>query len=221
MRYPPFDQETAAFINALRRFQHLLRLAPYITLQTDSSPAVDMLTRKKFEDVPFKYQRYRVFLQTFNARIHYVSKKGVVLADMLSRQPYLLKPTSISDLGKIVSDEELSKAVTTSESVPVPVLPLATLNSPVIPTEELAQRIIEQQQRHPAIQLIKAEIKERGTNISLKESEYYLATNGALMRRTADKHTKHEQLEVPDDPPELRLSCLHWAHAGPLSSHGL
>jgi hypothetical protein len=189
-------------------------MAPYITLQTDNQPAANMFTKDAFDTLAFKFQRYRIYLQNFRARVYFVAKKGVVLADTLSRQPYLFEPRTTNGIGQIVTDKHLETAVAEQRDV------IIAATNIHFDKAGFFKEISKAQQVNKVLQPLIKQLQENGNQpIKKGTGDYFLGAAGTLMRRSADRFTTHEQLVIPDTPIQLRETCLKQAHAGLTGAH--
>ena len=232
VRYPSHELEAAALINAVRRFAKLLATVPYITLQTDNKPAAQLLSSTKFDELPFKFQRYQILLQQFKARVIFVSAKGVLVADHLSRQPYIIEPQSVNKIARVVEDAEFDAMIENDEGFETLASTqrtklahigiLHTTDTDMLAgtdggtlSQEFLDGLYGEQIK---VDGYKALMARCDTDQSVQDGHatYYLQ-NGCLMRETnTDGFTVHQQYVIP---PKYRAQCLRIAHDLPLSGH--
>ena len=79
-----------ALVMGMRRFEHMLKHTK-VSMVTDSENAVDLLTNPNWDKVPALWLRWRRYLsQTFRVSILHIPGKLNLVADVLSRQEFVV-----------------------------------------------------------------------------------------------------------------------------------
>jgi hypothetical protein len=104
------DLELGCFIQAIKWFESLLRLAPFV-VRTDHL-ALTYLASLKYS-TNAKLQRYALLLSDFQFKVEYKKGKSHTLADSLSRKPF--SESEVADAEKIPPDADLEFLLSLTE----------------------------------------------------------------------------------------------------------
>ena len=85
-RYAPIEKEALAVVWSCERFNQYL-LGSHFLIQTDHSPLVSLLSKKRLDDLPIRIQRFRLRLLRYSYDVQYVPGRLQTVADTLSRAP--------------------------------------------------------------------------------------------------------------------------------------
>ena len=96
-RYSVIEREFLAIVFALKKFRRLILFSP-CEVRTDHRPIIGLLD-KKIDSLPFRIQRWILFVQGFDVHFAYFPGSSNKLADALSRNPspQAIDQTEISD----------------------------------------------------------------------------------------------------------------------------
>ena len=88
-RYATIEKEALAVTWACERFSQFLFGKPFL-VETDHSPLVSLLSKKRIDELPIRIQRFRLRLLRYSYSVVYVPGKRQLTADALSRAPVLV-----------------------------------------------------------------------------------------------------------------------------------
>ena len=95
--YAAHVKEGMALVMGMRRFEHMLKHTK-VSMVTDSENTVDLLTNPNWDKVPALWLRWRRYLsQTFRVNILHIPGKLNLVADVLSRQEFVVAPVWLNE----------------------------------------------------------------------------------------------------------------------------
>ena len=111
-RYATIEKEALAVTWACERFSQFL-YGKHFSVETDHSPLVSLLSKKRLDELPIRIQRFRLRLLRFSYDVVYVPGKSQLVADALSRAP-VIAPMDVDtiELNEVI--QEYSQSVLNS-----------------------------------------------------------------------------------------------------------
>ena len=212
--------ETASFVDGLKRFEHILRYAPF-RARVDNKCLSYIRNLKKPTGI---WSRWLELIDSYQFNIEHRAGSKHANADCLSRAPHLPDPTeeqereSMEFIGCMV--EELNQATLAVIEETENIVPLSNKQIRRAQRDDPAVRkVIEwvKQGRKPTKEERKLESKEAQTYFQQYELLYM--ENNILYRKTLEnEHTmvNQDRLCVPRG---LQEKALFWAHAHPSAAH--
>jgi hypothetical protein len=196
-RYQSHDLEGTGIMNGVRKYALPFRNCKLV-IETDNQPAAAMLSTRDYSKLPAKWQRFRNELKEFaEVEVRYVTAKGVVACDALSRRAQMIVP---------IASEQLRLA-----AVAMGLEPGDHGEAAAELQGEITLRAA--QELYPPYAEMMNELRKdkypRSALSEVDEEFFFLSDDGALWRKGSSKHTTTVQACLP---PARREAATKEAH---------